>query len=71
MWQLAVGMLVGLAAAAGVTRVLRALLIGVTPADPLTFASAALVLAFAGVLGCAIPAGHAMRVDPVIALRNE
>lgn len=71
MMQLAIGMVVGLSAAAGVTRVLSALLIGVTPADPLTFAGAALVLAIAGILGCAIPAGYAMRVDPVVALRNE
>lgn len=71
MWQLAIGMVVGLSAAFGVTRVLSALLIGVTPADPLTFAGAGLVLALAGVLGCAIPAGYAMRVDPVVALRND
>src|SRR6185503_13274788 len=71
MWQLAAGMLVGLLAAGAVTRVLSTLLIGVTPADPLSFASAALVLAFAGVLGCAIPDVHALRVDPVVALRNE
>jgi ABC-type antimicrobial peptide transport system permease subunit len=37
----------------------------------LTFASVALVLVAAGVLGCAIPARRAIRVDPVVALRNE
>ena len=44
---------------------------GVTAADPLTFVSVALVLVVAGVLGCAIPARRAIRVDPVVALRNE
>jgi putative ABC transport system permease protein len=47
-----------------VTRVLEAILVGVTPADPLTFASVALLLIAAGALGCAIPARRALRVDP-------
>jgi ABC-type antimicrobial peptide transport system permease subunit len=47
------------------------MLVGITPADPLTFASVTLVLILAGVLGCAIPARRAIRVDPVVALRNE
>lgn len=69
--QMALGLTVGLTAALGVTRVLEAILVGVTPADPLTFASVALVLIVAGALGCAIPARRAIRVDPVVALRNE
>ena len=47
------------------------MLVGVTPADPLTFGAVALVLALAGVLGCAIPGRRAIRIDPVIALRRE
>jgi predicted permease len=69
--QMALGLSIGLSAALGVTRVLEAILVGVTPADPLTFASVALVLVAAGALGCAIPARRALRVDPVVALRNE
>jgi predicted permease len=69
--QMILGLSVGLTAALGVTRILRAMLVGVTPADPLTFASVALVLTLAGALGCAIPARRAIRVDPVVALRNE
>jgi ABC-type antimicrobial peptide transport system permease subunit len=65
------GLAVGLAAALWVTRVLGAMLVGVTPTDPLTFASVALLLILAGTLGCAIPARRAIRVDPVVALRNE
>ena len=69
--QMALGLGVGLAVLLGVTRVLEAILVGVTPADPLTFVSVALVLIAAGVLGCAIPARRAIRGDPVVALRNE
>ena len=69
--QITVGLSIGLAAAFALTRVLEAILVGVTPADPLTFASVALVLIAAGALGCAIPARRAIRVDPVVALRNE
>ena len=65
--QMALGLTVGLTAALGVTRVLEAILVGVTPADPLTFASVALVLIVAGALGCAIPARRAIRVDPDVA----
>jgi putative ABC transport system permease protein len=66
-----VGLLVGLAAALAVTRVLRMTLVGVSANDPATFAGVILVLATACVLGCAIPAWQAVRVDPVAALRRD
>jgi hypothetical protein len=69
--QLVLGLAIGLAAALWVTQILQAMLVGITPADPLTFTSVTLVLIMAGVLGCAIPARRAIRVDPVVALRNE
>lgn len=65
------GMAPGLPAALAVTHVLRMVLIGVSPGDPLTFLLAVLVLAGAGVLGCAIPARRAIGVDPMVALRYE
>lgn len=68
---LAVGMAVGLLAAFALTRVLRAILEGVSPADPLTFAMVVVVLAAAGAAGCAIPARRALTVDPAAALRCE
>ncbi len=71
MRQAAIGLVLGLAAAFGVTRVLSALLVGVSPTDPLTFGIVAGVLLGAATLGCAVPARRAMRVDPAIALRHE
>ena len=71
MLELTAGLLLGLAGAFAATRVLEAMLVGVEPADPGTFAAATGVLILAGLLGCAVPARRAIRVDPVIALRNE
>jgi putative ABC transport system permease protein len=55
----------------GVTRVLAALLTGVSPTDPVTFSLVAAVLIGSSVAGCAIPARRAMQVDPAVALRHE
>jgi predicted permease len=71
MRQVALGLVVGLVAAFGLTRVLRAILAGLVRPDWATFAIVALVLVAAGVLACAIPARRATRVDPVVALRFE
>jgi putative ABC transport system permease protein len=71
MRQMAIGLVLGLAAAFGITRVLSAILVGVSPTDPLTFGTVSVVLIAAATLGCAIPARRAMRVDPAIALRHE
>jgi predicted permease len=71
MRPLGIGMAIGLPAAFGVTHILRRALIGVSPGDPATFLSVVVVLIVAGVLGCAIPARRAVRVDPIVALRYE
>jgi len=67
----AVGVLLGLVGAFGVTRVIRSLLYNVTPTDPLSFGGVALFLAAIAVLASYLPARRATNVDPIIALRNE
>ena len=69
--QIALGLVVGLAAALVLARVLRAVLADTFRPDWATFAIVALILVAAGVLACAIPARRATRVDPVVALRFE
>ncbi len=71
MRQLALGLVIGVPAALAVTRALAGVLAGVSPSDPLTYTSVTLILAAAGILGCAIPARRAVRVDPAITLRHE
>jgi putative ABC transport system permease protein len=65
------GIALGIAAAFALMRVLSSELYGVSAADPLTFGSVALIVAFAALLACYIPASRAMRVDPMVALRYE
>jgi putative ABC transport system permease protein len=69
--QVAIGLIIGLIAAFGVTRFLRAVLVDVSPSDPITFLAVVAVLLLTGTLGCAIPARRAVRVDPVVALRCD
>ncbi len=55
----------------GITRVMTRLLIGVSPSDPLTYVTVALLLTAVALVACWIPARRATRVDPGIALRYE
>jgi predicted permease len=67
----ALGMAIGLLGAAGAGRLMQALLFGVEPLDPLTFAAMPIVLATAAVLASYLPARRATAVDPVDAMRTE
>jgi putative ABC transport system permease protein len=66
-----IGMVMGLAGAWAVTRLLASLLYEVSASDPLTFAGVPLVLAAVAWLACYLPARHATKVDPLAALRHE
>ena len=66
-----VGIVVGLAAAIGLTRLMSTLLFGVKPTDFATFVTVALVLATIGVLASYLPARRATKVDPLVALKGE
>jgi predicted permease len=65
------GIALGLAAAFGVTRLLKSLLFGVSALDPLTFLSVAALLIAVALLACWLPARRATKVDPMIALRAD
>jgi putative ABC transport system permease protein len=71
MRQVAGGLAVGIPLALLVTRALSRGLVGVKPTDPATYGGVIAVLGLAGVLGCALPARRAIRVDPLSALRHE
>jgi putative ABC transport system permease protein len=67
----AVGLLVGVAGAVAVTRLMTSLLYRTHPFDPLTFAAVPVILAAVALLACYLPARRAARVEPMVALRTE
>jgi predicted permease len=66
-----IGVAIGLGGAAGLTQLMRSLLFGISPLDPLTFGAMPLVLAAAAVLASYLPACHVLRVDPVETMKAE
>jgi putative ABC transport system permease protein len=66
-----IGAIIGLGAAAGLTRLMASLLFGVTALDPLTYIAVAAILIAAAALASYLPARRATRVDPLDALRAE
>jgi ABC-type antimicrobial peptide transport system permease subunit len=66
-----IGIVLGLAGAIGLTRLMTSLLFGVSPRDLATFGGVAFLLAAVALLATVIPASRATRVDPTVALREE
>lgn len=68
-WLTLIGVIVGLAGAIVLTRVVTSFFFGVEPTDAVTFVTVTLLLAFSGFVACYIPARRALKVDPMVALR--
>jgi predicted permease len=71
MMPAAIGLVIGLSVSLGVNRVLQSQLVGVSPYDPLTMASAPILLLTIAWAACQIPARQAVQIDPCVALRHE
>ena len=65
------GVALGLAGAAGFSQVMRALLFGVTPLDPVTFAGVPVLIAIVALIASYLPARRALSVDPIETIRVE
>ena len=66
-----IGLLIGIPAAVAATRLLRGVVYGVSPVDPLTFGAVAVVLGAVALVASYVPARRASRVDPIIAMQTE
>ena len=71
MTPVALGIVAGLAAALASNRLLQSQLVGVSPFDPVTIIGALLLLTIVALMACGVPARRAIRVNPVVALRQE
>jgi ABC-type antimicrobial peptide transport system permease subunit len=67
----AAGLAIGIAFSLALASLLKSLLFGVRPQDPLTLAAVAITVAATGVAACFLPAMRATRVDPLVALRHD
>jgi ABC-type antimicrobial peptide transport system permease subunit len=66
-----VGLVIGLGAALGATRLLRSILYDTQPGDPATFAGIALLLGLSAMVATLVPAWRATRIEPVDAIKSE
>jgi putative ABC transport system permease protein len=65
-----IGLLIGIGGALLAGQYIQSVLYGVSPADLITFSSAVLLLSFAGLIACFLPALRATRINPIIVLRE-
>jgi putative ABC transport system permease protein len=66
-----IGMVIGLAASLGLTRIISSSLFGVTASDPTTYGVVLLTLFVVACLACYVPARRALKVDPLVAMRQD
>lgn len=71
LWQLGLGITLGLGFAAAIGQATSVILFDVQPRDPQVFAGVVIVLALTGMVACLLPARRATRVDPLTALRSQ
>jgi predicted permease len=71
LWKAGIGVALGLVGAALLSRSMTSLLFNVQPTDPVVYAAVALVLICVALLASYLPARHASKIDPLIALRDE
>jgi putative ABC transport system permease protein len=71
MQPVVIGLVVGLGGTVAVARMLRSLLFGITPADPLSIGGVVIVLLLTSALACYLPARRAAALDPITALRHD
>jgi ABC-type antimicrobial peptide transport system permease subunit len=65
------GVAIGLSAAFALGRLMTSMLFGISPNDPVTMAGVVGILTVVALAACYVPARRAMRVDPIVALRND
>ena len=70
-WLVGIGLVLGVAGALALRKVLASVLFGVTATDPAIFALVLAVLSVVGFMACYLPARRATLVDPLVALRRE
>jgi len=66
-----IGLGIGLPASLALARLLKTMLFGISPADPLTFAATGLLLTCVALASCYLPARRATKIDPLDALRHD
>ncbi|HWF46327.1 MAG TPA: ABC transporter permease [Bryobacteraceae bacterium] len=70
-WMTLIGIGIGIGAALGLTQLMSGMLFGVKPTDVVTFFFVVLVLWLIAMIACYVPARRAMKIDPLVALRDE